>query len=122
MSRPAAREVKTASASKAVVGTMTRKATRGVKAGLNPDESRVTCILKDEQNQILHDWARTTEQSFKEVCLAMAETYIQTVIAAAAADGAKVKRSVRKDPPAQYADLYEDETPNLYAKYIRTTE
>lgn len=122
MPRPQAREVKKADASKAVADSMKKKVTHGVKAGLLPDETRITCIFKDSQNQLLHDWSRTTEQSFKDICLAMADLYIEQVIAKAAADGAKVKRSIKAEPPEQYIDLYEDDQPNVYAKYLHKRE
>ena len=122
MPRPQAREVKKADASKAVADSMKKKITHGVKAGLLPDEMRITFILKDAQNQILHDWARTTEQSFRNICIAMADMYIEQIIAKAAADGAKVKRSIKAEPPEQYIDLYEDEQPNPYAKYLHKRE
>ena len=115
--KPAAREVRTANASAALAGGLKQKAKHGIKAGLEPDESRITCIFKDDQNQLLHDWCRTTEQSFKAVCLAMANLYIEQVIRAAADEGAKVKRSIKSDPPEQYADLYEEPAPDPYAKY-----
>ena len=91
---------------------------KGVKAGLREGESRVTCVLSDAQNQVLHDWAKTTGRTFREVTISMADKYIADVIAAAAKDGVKLERG-ENEPPEQYADLYKaDAAEDKFARYF----
>ena len=82
-------------------------AKKGVKAGLRPGETRITCIYRDDQSQVLHDWAKTTGRTFREVCLAMADRYIEEVIRPATSGKKKLKRT--SEPPEAYIDLYETE-------------
>lgn len=86
------------------------RAKRGVKAGLKDGETRVTCVLTDDQNQILHDWAKQNNRTFREVTMAMAERYIAEVIQPFAESGRKLRAQAGKVPPATYADYYEDDT------------
>lgn len=90
---------------------------KGVRTGLKQGETRVTCIFTEEQNQVLHDWCKTTGRTFREVCLAMATHYIDTVIREAANEGLHLRRGA-KEPPEAYADLYGD-MPDLWAKFFK---
>lgn len=92
-----------------------KPATKGVKAGLKPGETRITCIYRDEQGQVLHDWAKTTGRTFREVCLAMADHYIEEVIRPATSGDRKLK--AKGDVPEEYADLYA-ETPDEWAQFF----
>lgn len=87
--------------------TSYRPAKSGVKAGLREGETRITCIYREDQSQVLHDWAKTTGRTFREVCLAMADRYIEEVIRPATSGERKLKRT--GEPPEAYADLYEME-------------
>lgn len=101
------------------MGASTPRPRKGVKAGLRDGESRITCVLKDEQSQVLHDWAKTTGRTFREITLAMADRYIAEVIEQYGRDGGKLKRQ-GVEPPATYAHLYaEDETEeDEFARYF----
>ena len=96
--------------------TAYKPATKGVKAGLKQGETRITCVFREDQSQVLHDWAKTTGRTFREVCLAMAERYIDEVIRKAAGEGLTLKHGA-KEPPEAYADLYGD-TPDQWAKFF----
>ena len=96
--------------------TAYKPATRGAKTGLKQGETRVTCILREDQSQVLHDWARTTGRTFREITLAMAERYIEEVIREAASVGLNVRQGA-KEPPEAYADLYGD-APDQWAKFF----
>lgn len=99
-------------ANAAILSSFAKKEERpkkGVKVGLRLGETRVTCVLSDAQNQVLHDWAKTTGRTFREVTMAMADKYIGEVIGGAfAASGGKLKRG-EKEPPEEFAQLYETE-------------
>jgi len=97
----------------------TERPKTGVKAGLRVGESRVTCVMADDQNELLHDWAHMTGRTFREVTMAMADLYIEQVIGKFAEDGGKVKRNPDKEPPERFAHLYEDEAAaDEFAKYF----
>lgn len=119
MAKPTARAATDPNA--VMIGNL-KKADRpktGVKAGLREGESRVTCVMHDDQNELLHDWAKMTGRTFREVTIAMADLYIEQVIGKFAEDGGKVKRNPDKEPPARYADLYADDaTEDKFAKYF----
>lgn len=108
-------------ANAAILNSFAKKDERpktGVKAGLREGESRVTCVLSDAQNAVLHDWAKTTGRTFREVTMSMADRYIEEVIAAAAKDGVKLERG-EKEPPEAYADLYKaDAEEDKFARYF----
>lgn len=90
------------------------KPKKGVKAGLREGDTRITCIYRDEQNQILHDFAKTTGHSFRDVCVAMADHFIEEVIRPSTEEIGKLKRN--GEPPEVYADMYQDdETPDKWA-------
>lgn len=90
----------------------------GVKAGLREGETRITCIFTDEQSQLLHDWAKTTGRTFREVCLAMADRYIDEVIFMATDDGVRLKRG-DKEPPERYVSIYEaEDAEDKFARYF----
>lgn len=82
-----------------------KPAKRGNNAGLRQGETRITCIFRKDQSQVLHDWAKTTGHTFREVCLSMAERYIDEVIQPAVQGDRKLKRG-KVEPPEVYADLY----------------
>ena len=90
---------------------------KGVKAGLRQGETRITCIFRDDQNQVIHDWARTTGRSFREVTIAMADYYIDNVVRRAAKDG-KCLISREAELPEAYADLYDTNVSDTYAQYF----
>lgn len=118
MAKQAARVATDANAAILNSFAKTDKPKTGVKAGLRVGESRVTCVLSDDQNQILHDWAKTTGRTFREVTMAMADRYIEEVIAAAAKDGVKLERG-EKEPPEAYANLYKDDaSEDKFARYF----
>ena len=96
--------------------TTYRPATKGVKAGLKAGESRITCIFRDEQSKVLHDWAKTTGRTFREVCLAMADHYIENVIRPATSGERKLK--AKGDAPETYADMYDTDTPDEWAQFF----
>ena len=91
---------------------------RGVKAGLRQGETRITCIYREDQSQVLHDWAKTTGRTFREVCLAMADRYIEEVIKPATSGDRKLRKG-KAEPPEAYADLYEAEpTADEWAQFF----
>ena len=91
---------------------------RGVKAGLREGETRITCIYREDQSQVLHDWAKTTGRTFREVCLAMAGRYIEEVVRPATSGDRKLKVG-KVEPPEAYADLYETEpTADEWAQFF----
>lgn len=90
--------------------------TRGVNAGLRQGETRITCIYRKDQNRVLHDWAKTTGHTFREVCLAMADRYIDEVVRPATSGDFKLRRG-KEEPPEAYADLY-DEAPDFWAAFF----
>jgi len=115
ISKPTARRATDPNA--ALLGSMGQKR-HGVKAGLKQDEIRVTCIFTDDMNKVLHDWAKTTGRTFKEVTMVMCERYIDEVIRQAASDGLKLN-AADGQIPADYADLYKDETaPDPFSRYF----
>lgn len=92
-----------------------KPAKSGVKAGLREGETRITCIYREDQSQVLHDWAKTTGRTFREVCLAMADAYIEEVIRPATSGDRKLK--AKDEPPKEYADMYQD-TPDEWAQFF----
>lgn len=118
MAKQAARVATDANAAILNSFAKTDKPKTGVKAGLREGESRVTCVLTDEQNQLLHDWAKTTGRTFREVTMSMAYKYIDEVIAMAVDDGMKLERG-EKEPPERYADWYKDDaSEDKFARYF----
>lgn len=105
---------------KAVVDNGTLKpykpAKKGVNAGLKQGETRITCIFRQDQSHVLHAWAKTTGHTFREVCLAMADRYIEEVIRPATSGDRKLKRGTA-EPPETYADLY-DATPDMWEQFF----
>ena len=87
----------------------------GVKAGLREGETRITCIMREDQSQVLHDWAKTTGRTFREVCLAMADHYIEDVIRPATSGDRKLKTKDKQ--PEAYTDLYAD-APDEWAQFF----
>lgn len=115
-SKPTARRA--ADPNAALLGSMGKAKRHGVKAGLKQGETRVTCIFTDDMNKVLHDWAKTTGRTFREVTMAMGERYIDEVIRQAAADGLKLNAS-RGVVPEEYAELYTDEeAPDPFSRYF----
>ena len=99
--------------------TESKRAKRGVRAGLRSGETRVTCIFTDEQNRILHDWARTTGRTFREVTMAIADLYINATVKGYVDGGGKLKRDPDSEPPAGYEHFYEEEAgEDPFAKYF----
>lgn len=94
-----------------------RPAKRGVNAGLRQGETRITCIYRQDQSQVLHDWAKTTGRTFREVCLAMADKYIEEVIRPATSGDRKLINT--GDVPEAYADMYDAETPDEWAQFFK---
>ena len=97
------------------------KPTNGVRKGLRDGELRVTCILGEQQNEVLHDWAKVSGRTFREVCMSMADKYIEDVIAQYVKDGGKLRtREDGAEPPSDYADLYDEGTPvdDKFARYF----
>ena len=92
-----------------------RPATKGVKAGLKQGETRTTCIFRDEQSRVLHDWAKTTGRTFREVCLSMAHLYIEQVVRPATSGDRKLINT--GDIPEAYAEMY-DEAPDQWAQFF----
>lgn len=120
MAKPTARAATDANA--AILGNLKQKNGRpksGAKAGLREGESRVTCVMADDQSELLHDWARMTGRTFREVTMAMADLYIEQVIGKYVSDGGKVERNKDKEPPEKYADMYEDgAAEDKFARYF----
>lgn len=115
-SKPTARRATDPNA--ALLGNMGQTKRKGVKAGLKKNETRVTCIFTDDMNKVLHDWAKTTGRTFREVTLAMADRYIDEVIRKAAADGLKLN-APSGETPEDYKDLYQDEEkPDPFSRYF----
>ena len=99
--------------------TGSKRAKRGVRAGLREGEVRVTCIFTDAQNRLLHDWAKTTGRTFREVAMAMADLYVSQTIKGYVDGGGKLKRSAGSEPPTGYESFYEEETgEDPFAKYF----
>ena len=94
-----------------------KPAKHGVKAGLREGETRVTCVFREDENRVLHDWAKTTGRTFREVCLAMCGTYIETVIKRAAEDGVRLN-SYSEMPPSNFTDLYEVIGADRFERYF----
>lgn len=94
-----------------------RPAKKGVNAGLRKGETRITCIYRQDQSQVLHDWAKTTGRTFREVCIAMADRYIDEVIRPATSGDRKLNNT--GDVPEAYADLYDTETPDEWAQFFK---
>ena len=94
-----------------------RPAKRGVNAGLRQGETRITCIYRQDQSQVLHDWAKTTGRTFRQVCLAMADRYIEEVIRPATSGDHKLINT--GDVPEAYADMYDAETPDEWAQFFK---
>lgn len=92
-----------------------KPAKKGVNAGLREGETRITCIYRQDQSRVLHDWAKTTGRTFREVCLAMADRYIEEVIRPATSGDHKLKTT--GEPPEAYADLYAD-APDEWAQFF----
>lgn len=91
----------------------------GVRVGLRPGELRVTCVLSDIQNDLLHAWSATSGRTFRQVTMAMADFYIENVIGMAVRDGVKLKRSEGKEPPVDYSEWYESEFNDPYAEFFK---
>lgn len=82
---------------------------QGVKAGLREGETRVTCVFGEDENQVLHDWARLTRRTFREVCVAMVQSYIDgTISGALARTGTKLIATNGRDVPKAYIHFYND--------------
>lgn len=97
------------------------KPTNGVRKGLRDGELRVTCILGEQQNEVLHDWAKLSGRTFREVCISMADHYIADVIGQFVKDGNKLRtRKEGAEPPSDYVDLYEESKPSddKFAQYF----
>ncbi len=90
-----------------------------VKTGLREGETRVTCIFTDEQNQVLHDWAKTTGHTFREVCLAMADNYIESTIRLATKKKGGLTCPALTTPPDEYADLYKGWHNDEWAEFFK---
>ena len=95
-----------------------KPAKHGVKAGLREGETRVTCVFKEDETRVLHDWAKTTGRTFREVCLAMCGTYIETVIKRAAEDGVRLNLSDNEMPPSNFTYLYESVGADRFERYF----
>ena len=63
-----------------------------VCAGLRQGDVRVTCVLTEEQAQILRDFAKTAGVTFREVCQSMASKYIDVVVRPQCAKGLRLRR------------------------------
>lgn len=94
-----------------------KPATSGVKAGLREGETRITCIFREDQSQVLHDWAKTTGRTFREVCIAMADAYIENTIRPATSGNRKLNNT--GTVPEAYADMYDAETPDEWAQFFK---
>ena len=81
----------------------------GNNAGLRQGETRITCIFRQDHSKVLHDWAKSTGHTFREVCLMMADRYIEEVVRPATRGERKLKNT--GDVPEAYADMY-DATPD----------
>lgn len=121
--RPAARQATSGTVAAQLMDAKKPRAKRGVKAGLKDGETRVTCVLTDDQSQVLHDWAKTNNRTFREITMAMADRYIAEVIKPYADEGHKLRRQAGVEPPASYADFYEggaaDDMLDKYDTYAR---
>ena len=99
--------------------TGSKRAKRGVRAGLREGEVRVTCIFTEEQNAVLHDWARTTGRTFREVTMAMADLYINTTVKGYVDGGGKLKLGKDQQPTNGYESFYDDTSQeDPFAKYF----
>jgi len=94
-----------------------KPAKQGVKAGLREGETRITCVFGEDENQVLHDWAKLTRRTFREVCIAMVRLYINSTISSAIAKtGVKLNVTSGRNVPKQYSNLYNDEDSDVFAK------
>jgi hypothetical protein len=99
--------------------TSNKRAKRGVRAGLRDGETRVTCIFTDEQNTLLHDWAKTTGRTFREVTMAMADLYVREVVSGYVDGGGRLKLGKDQQPPKGYESYYEEDAgEDPFAKYF----
>lgn len=119
MAKPTARAATDPNA--VMIGNLkkTERPKTGVKAGLRDGESRVTCVMRDDQSELLHDWAKMTGRTFREITIAMADLYIDQVIGKFVEDGGKIRSREGGTPPASYSDMY-DESASVdeFAKYF----
>lgn len=106
--KPAARKATGGDMAAQLIQAKAPRPKKGVKAGLKDGETRVTCVLTDDQSQVLHDWAKTNNRTFREITLAMANRYIAEVIKPYAEQGHRLRRQAGVEPPATYTDFYED--------------
>ena len=91
-------------------------AKNGVRANLREGELRVTCVIREDQSKVLHDWGKTAGRTFREVCISMAEHYITNVISVAAA---KHKLNCTDgNPPEDYAYLYGEQPDDCWAEWF----
>lgn len=106
--RPAARKATSGDVAAQLIQQKAPRAKRGVKAGLKDGETRVTCVLTEDQSKVLHDFAKTNGRTFREVTMAMADRYIAEVIKPYAEAGHRLRRQPGVEPPETYVDFYED--------------
>ena len=86
MAKMAARSARAAFANE-MQGEDRRPSERGLREG----DTRMSCVVRKDQAQVLHDWARTAGKSFREVCVTMIDRYVAEVIERAHEDGIELR-------------------------------
>ncbi len=114
MARAPQRQIRTTSGAAREI--LSKRPTTGARSGLRDGETRVTIVLSDDLNAVLHDWARASGRTWREVCMVMAMRYVTDVVGAWVKDGHRLRRKDGEPIPEAFADYYDD-GPDEIAKY-----